>query len=305
MGAALRVGSRHDTATPAAPPTPRPEASRSVDARPGAGALVRAAAGALAAGALYMLACPPHEWSLLAWLVPGLLLVAVRRLGIVRALACGALFGVAIGYGITGWAYHAALEYFAFDRTLTAGFVLAVWLFYSGVPHALLCAAYARLAERVPGWARGPLGAWLWVAMEWLRSTLGTGMPWELLGHTQFRHLTVVQIADLGGVHAVSFVMALASVASAELLGRGGRRPVYGRGAPGSRSRRRSSSRRPLTARTRAGSTPRHPRAARSARWRWCRETSRTSSAGSRPSSSACSLPTPGFPAPRSTSGRT
>src|SRR5205809_1127208 len=221
MGAALRVGSRHDTATPAAPPTPRPEASRSVDARPGAGALVRAAAGALAAGALYMLACPPHEWSLLAWLVPGLLLVAVRRLGIVRALACGALFGVAIGYGITGWAYHAALEYFAFDRTLTAGFVVAVWLLYSGVPHALLCAAYAGLAERVPGWARGPLGAWLWVVSEWLRSTLGTGMPWELLGHTQFRHLAVIQIADLGGVYAVSFVMALASVSCAELLGQG------------------------------------------------------------------------------------
>src|SRR6266404_4206183 len=221
MGAALRIGSRHDTATPAAPPTPRPEAPRGADARPGAGALVRAVAGALAAAALYSLACPPHEWSLLAWLVPGLLLVAVRRLGIVRALACGALFGVAIGYGITGWAFHAALEYFAFNRPLTAGFVLAVWLFYSGVPHALLCAAYAGLAERVPGWARGPLGAWLWVVSEWLRSTLGTGMPWELLGHTQFRHLAVIQIADLGGVYAVSFVMALASVSCAELLGQG------------------------------------------------------------------------------------
>src|SRR6266478_2437515 len=216
MGAALRIGSRHDTATPAAPPTPRPEAPRGADARPGA-----AVAGALAAAALYSLACPPHEWSLLAWLVPGLLLVAVRRLGIVRALACGALFGVAIGYGITGWAFHAALEYFAFNRPLTAGFVLAVWLFYSGVPNALLCAAYVGLAERIPGWAQGPLGAWLWVVMEWLRSTLGTGMPWELLGHTHFRHLTIVQIADLGGVYAVSFVMALASVAGAELLGEG------------------------------------------------------------------------------------
>src|SRR5437660_6307120 len=46
-------------------------------------------------------------------------------------------------------------------------------------------------------------------------------MPWELLGHTQFRHLTIVQIADLGGVYAVSFVMALASVAGAELLREG------------------------------------------------------------------------------------
>jgi apolipoprotein N-acyltransferase len=56
---------------------------------------------------------------------------------------------------------------------------------------------------------------------EWIRSTLGTGMPWELLGHTQFRHLALIQIADLGGVYAVSFVIALASVACAELLGEG------------------------------------------------------------------------------------
>src|SRR5207302_4333820 len=215
MGAALRVAGRHDTATSAAPPTPRVQAPR------GAGALARAGAASLAAAALYTLACPPHEWSLLAWLVPGLLLVAVGGLTTLRALACGALFGVAIGCGITGWAYHAALEYFAFNRALTAGFVVAVWLLYSGVPHALLFAAYAGLAERVPGWARGPLGAWLWVVSEWLRSTLGTGMPWELLGHTQFRHLAVIQIADLGGVYAVSFVMALASVSGAELLGEG------------------------------------------------------------------------------------
>src|SRR5438045_9239488 len=109
MGAALRVGGRHDTATPAAPPTPRPEASRSVDARPGAGALVRAAAGAFAAGALYTLACPPHERALLACLVPGLLLVAVPRLGIVRALACGAPFARAIPDGLTAWAHPTAL----------------------------------------------------------------------------------------------------------------------------------------------------------------------------------------------------
>src|SRR2546427_10422831 len=125
MGAAVRLENRHDTVAPAAPRVWAPH-------RPGA--LPRAAAGVLAAAALYTLACPPHEWSLLAWLVPGLLLVAVRRLGIVRALACGALFGVAIGFGITARAYHAALEYFAFDRALTARFVRAVWPLYPGVP---------------------------------------------------------------------------------------------------------------------------------------------------------------------------
>jgi apolipoprotein N-acyltransferase len=186
--------------------------------RGGGAALAAAAAAAVLAAALYTLACPPYEWSLLAWAAPALLLVPARRLGTVAALACGALFGVAIGFGITGWAYHAALEYFAFDRARTAAFVLAVWLFYSGLPCALLCAAWAALARRLPDWMRGPVGAWLWVLMEWLRSTLGTGMPWELLGHTQFRHLGLIQIADLGGVYALSWVMALVSVAGGELV---------------------------------------------------------------------------------------
>src|SRR2546427_9307244 len=125
MGAAVRLENRHDTVAPAAPRVWAPH-------RPGA--LPRAAAGVLAAAALYTLACPPHEWSLLAWLVPGLLLVAVGGLTTLRALACGALFRVAIGCGITRWAFHPALEYFAFNRALTAGLVVAVWLVYSGVP---------------------------------------------------------------------------------------------------------------------------------------------------------------------------
>src|SRR3989442_12760320 len=98
MGAALRVGSRHDTATPAAPPTPPLAAPPGAHARPGAGALVRAVAGALAASALYTLACPPHEWSLLAWLVPGLLLVAVPPARNTPGPARGAPFGPPHGH---------------------------------------------------------------------------------------------------------------------------------------------------------------------------------------------------------------
>src|SRR5436305_14774008 len=103
MGAALRVAGRHDTATSAAAPTPRVQAPR------GAGALARAAAASLAAAAPYTLACPPHEWSLLAWLVPGLLPVAVGGLPTLRARACGALLAAAIRRGGTGGAARAPL----------------------------------------------------------------------------------------------------------------------------------------------------------------------------------------------------
>src|SRR5262249_44985395 len=74
------------------------------------------------------------------------------------------------------------------------------------------------MSREVPPWARVPLAAWLWTIGELLRTVLFTGMPWELLGHTQFQQLTLVQVADLGGVMAVSFVMAAASVAAADAV---------------------------------------------------------------------------------------
>src|SRR5207247_4321332 len=129
------------------------------------------------------------------------LLLCPRRHGLCPwGCACGAFFSVLMGWVVTGWAYHASLEYFAFNRLLSAAFAVTVWLVYGGIPYGVVLAAYARLAPGVPAWGRGALGAWLWLVAEWLRTALLTGMPWELLGHTQFHHLGLVQIADLGGV---------------------------------------------------------------------------------------------------------
>jgi apolipoprotein N-acyltransferase len=179
---------------------------------------MRPAAGVVASLLLYAIACPPHEWSLAAWIAPGLLLTATRTTSPGRALLCGLLFGGLFGIAITGWTYHATLTYFGSDRVRATAFVLVMWLVYAGVPYGLLIAAYGVVARRLaPIWLP-PVGAWLWVASEWLRSTMLTGLPWELLGDTQFRNLVVIQIAELGGVYAVSFVVALLSIGAAEAL---------------------------------------------------------------------------------------
>ena len=47
----------------------------------------------------------------------------------------------------------------------------------------------------------------LWVGFEYLRSRLFTGFPWNTLGVSQYRNLAVIQVAEWGGVYAVSFVM--------------------------------------------------------------------------------------------------
>ena len=172
---------------------------------------------AAAAAVAYTLACPPYAWSLAAWVVPALLMVPSVRLGAVAAALCGVAFSLLMGAGVMGWAVHASLEYFDLDRNRSAAFAALVWLVYGGIPFGVLLASFAWTAPRVPLSARAPLAAWMWTGMEMLRTHLFTGMPWELLGHTQFRQLWLVQIADLGGVYAVSFVMTLVSVAVAAL----------------------------------------------------------------------------------------
>jgi apolipoprotein N-acyltransferase len=56
------------------------------------------------------------------------------------------------------------------------------------------------------------------VALELLRTSLFSGLPWALLGYSQSPWLAVIQIADLTGVYGISFVIVLVNVALAESL---------------------------------------------------------------------------------------
>jgi apolipoprotein N-acyltransferase len=49
----------------------------------------------------------------------------------------------------------------------------------------------------------------VWTALEFLRAHGPLAFPWFLLGHTQIRLLSMIQIADLGGTYIVSFAVAM------------------------------------------------------------------------------------------------
>ena len=53
-----------------------------------------------------------------------------------------------------------------------------------------------------------PIG---WVALEYFRSFIFSGFPWELLGYSQFKHLQLIQISDIFGVYGLSGLIALAN----------------------------------------------------------------------------------------------
>jgi len=53
-----------------------------------------------------------------------------------------------------------------------------------------------------------PIG---WVALEYLRSFIFSGFPWELLGYSLFNRLQLIQISDIFGVYGLSGLIALAN----------------------------------------------------------------------------------------------
>ena len=47
----------------------------------------------------------------------------------------------------------------------------------------------------------------IWTALEYIRTYFFTGFPWEFLGHSQYKQIWMIQIADLIGVYGISFLL--------------------------------------------------------------------------------------------------
>ena len=60
-----------------------------------------------------------------------------------------------------------------------------------------------------------PIG---WVAWEYVRSFVVGGFSWYYLGHSQYQNLAMIQVADLAGAYATSFVLALVNGAMADAV---------------------------------------------------------------------------------------
>jgi len=95
----------------------------------------------------------------------------------------------------------------------------AVLSAYLAIYPALWFVLWVRLAGRDPdrmtSWGNirhSFLGASAWVVTEWLRGVVFTGFGWNSLGVSQGDLLLIAQVADLGGVLLVSWVVAFAGL---------------------------------------------------------------------------------------------
>jgi apolipoprotein N-acyltransferase len=62
----------------------------------------------------------------------------------------------------------------------------------------------------------------VWTALEFLRAHFLTGFPWYFLGHSQHEFLALIQISDLGGAYAVTFLIAAVNAMGFEWWSRRG-----------------------------------------------------------------------------------
>ena len=88
---------------------------------------------------------------------------------------------------------------------------------YLAVYYPLVACLVRHLARRrqVPLAFGAPV---VWVASELCRATVISGFPWFFMGHSPYRVLPLIQISDLAGAYAVSFVIVAVNGALADLL---------------------------------------------------------------------------------------
>ena len=175
-------------------------------------------AGALLGSALLYAACfPPAPWRWLAWVALVPLLIVIGDLRPRSAAMLGCLWTVVMAYAVNDWFPRAVSGYF--EQPVAVGIVLflLVSVFTAGVHYAAFAALYPRIA-RLPAlaipWAAGAA----WVAADLARLRLLGGDPWALAGYSQVGIVPMMQIAELGGVHAITFLLVAGNVALAELL---------------------------------------------------------------------------------------
>jgi apolipoprotein N-acyltransferase len=167
-------------------------------------------------GVMGALAFPRTDWWLFAWvwLAPALCCALVRSPR--QAFLDGWLTGTVFFLVLLRWLDYTFRLYSTIPWPL-GWFPIGLLATYCALYTAVVAALVAWLAPRIgAGWAIA-LAPVLWVAGEWVRGHLMGGFPWGLMGYSQSSILPVIQIAEIGGVYGVSFLLISVNAALAAI----------------------------------------------------------------------------------------
>jgi apolipoprotein N-acyltransferase len=176
---------------------------------------------AVLSGLLLFLSFPKYGNGMVAWvaLIPLFFSLQQARPG--EGFKFGFLTGLIAHIGILYWIANVVVQYgyLPLYMGIAAMLLLAAYL---SVYTALFSIGVVFLRQRgITLILSAPL---LWTILEYVRSQLLTGFPWECLGYSQYLFSRTIQIADVTGIYGISFAIVMTNTALYGLLALRGRK---------------------------------------------------------------------------------
>jgi len=170
---------------------------------------------ALLSGGLLFLCFPKFGTGLLAWiaLVPLLLILQAKNPR--QAFLAGFITGFSAYVGIIYWIVYVVVNYgyLPIPVGIAAMLLLAAYL---AIYVSIFAAGIVYFHRRgIPRVIAAPL---LWTCLEYAKSHLLTGFPWENLGYSQYLFNPLIQVADIAGVYGLTFAIVFINTIIADTI---------------------------------------------------------------------------------------
>ncbi|MEW6053482.1 MAG: apolipoprotein N-acyltransferase [Nitrospirota bacterium] len=167
-------------------------------------------------GALLAVCFPSVDLYMIAWIAFIPFLLSLYDKNPKEAFKTGFLLGVPYFFGTLYWIYHSINHYGGVSLIASIALVILLCLYlslFTGLFGLLFSVAIRQ--TRLPALLIAPA---FWVVLEFLRSYIFTGFPWSSIGYSQYKFLSIIQIADITGVYGISFLVVAVNGALADLF---------------------------------------------------------------------------------------
>lgn len=170
---------------------------------------------AILSGLLTAFSFPSFGISFLAWIALVPLLIAIENSSPRTAFRLGITSGITAYAVILYWINIVLMQYGHMPWPVSLVMFL-ILISFMGAFWGLIT-AIVRYAEQagIKSALTLPIA---WIAFELIRSFICSGFPWAMLGHTQYRVLPLIQIADIAGVYGISMLIILSNAVVYRIL---------------------------------------------------------------------------------------
>jgi len=170
---------------------------------------------AFLSGFLLFLSFPKYGWGLFAWIAFIPLFFALKNVvKISQGLFLGFITGVIAYIGQIYWIAFVIVNY-GYLPLYTGITLMLLLACYLSIYVSLFAGCIVYFRDKIPLYLTAPV---LWVCLEYGKSCIFTGFPWENLGYSQYLNTYFIQFSDVFGVFGLSFLIILINSAVFEVI---------------------------------------------------------------------------------------